>query len=301
MNSQPHLLAAPCPATSANMADSDSALSASTDESPAERAPKHFDAAAAEARWDAFWQGEDIYRHDPARPRAERFVIDTPPPTVSGALHIGHVFSYTQTDITARFQRMGGKDVFYPMGWDDNGLPTERRVQNLYHVRCDPSAAPDPTLTLTPASAADRKGRPKRIARADFIDLCQRVTQEDEQAFLSLWRRLGLSVDWHEQYATIDAHSRKLAQLSFLDLFAKGHVEQREAPTMWDVDFQTAVAQAEVEDRPKQGAFHHIRFGVAGEDADFTIATTRPELLPACVGIAAHPDDARYQPLFGKR
>ena len=158
--------------------------------------PKHFDAPAAEARWDAAWQESGIYSWDPARPRDESFVIDTPPPTASGSLHVGHVFSYTHTDVIARYQRMRGKNIFYPLGWDDNGVPTERRVQNLFHVRCDPTLPRDPDLQLEEASAKIRKGPVRIISRPDFIDLCARVTAEDEKAFVELWHRVGLSVDW---------------------------------------------------------------------------------------------------------
>ena len=150
------------------------------------------------------------------------------------------------------------------------------------------------------ADEAARKQPPRRISRANFIELCLALTAEDEKAFKALWQRLGLSVDWTLEYSTISERSRRIAQSSFLDLLRKGHVYQVEAPTMWDVDFRTAVAQAEVEDRPVKGAFHHLRFGVEG-GGGFVIATTRPELLPACVGVAAHPDDERYRALFGKR
>ena len=263
--------------------------------------PKHFDAPAAEARWDAAWEESGIYRWDPARPRDETFVVDTPPPTVSGELHVGHVFSYTHADVVVRFQRMRGKNIFYPLGWDDNGVPTERRVQNLFHVRCNPALPRDPDLSLETATAKIRKKSPRVISRPDFIDLCERVTREDEKAFLALWRRVGLSVDWTTEYATIDARCRQLAQLSFRDLFQKGHVYQSDAPFMWDVDFQMAVAQAEVEDREMSGAYHDVEFAVEGTDRGFVISTTRPELLPACVGVTAHPDDTRYRDLFGKR
>jgi valyl-tRNA synthetase len=263
--------------------------------------PKHFEAAAAEARWDAEWERRAVYRFDPARPRAETFVVDTPPPTVSGTLHIGHVFSYTHTDVLVRQQRMRGRNVFYPMGWDDNGLPTERRVQNLFHVRCDPQAPHQPGLALAPATAAERKGPPRLVSRPNFIELCERVTAEDEKVFQALFRRVGLSVDWQLLYETIGARARRTSQLSFLDLWEKGHVYNADAPTLWDVDFQTAVAQAEVEERSKAGAFHHIEFGVEGGERAFTIATTRPELLAACVGVTAHPGDARYRDLFGRR
>ena len=262
---------------------------------------KHFDAAEAERRWDAEWEKRGAYRWDPSRPREETFVVDTPPPTVSGSLHIGHIFSYTHTDVVVRFQRMRGRNIFYPMGFDDNGVPTERRVQNYFHVRCDPHATYEPNFEIEPASAKRRKERPRLVSRPNFIELCHRVTQEDEKAFTALWRRVGLSVDWEQEYATIDDRCRHLAQLSFRDLFEKGHVYNTDEPFMWDVEFQTAVSQAEMVDRPQRGAFHQVEFGVEGSDRSFVIVTTRPELLAACVGVTAHPEDARYRDLFGKQ
>jgi valyl-tRNA synthetase len=260
--------------------------------------PRNYDPAAVEARWRSEWERRGIHHWDAGRPRGETFVVDTPPPTVSGSLHVGHVFSYTQADIMVRFNRMRGKNIYYPMGWDDNGLPTERRVQNFFNVRCDPRLPYDPALEVEPA-AGKKEEPPRVISRRNFIELCGRVTAEDEVAFRETWQRLGLSIDWREEYATIDRRSRAIAQRSFLDLYTKGHIYQVESPTMWDTDFRTAVAQAEVEDRPVQGAFHDIEFGVEG-GGGFVISTTRPELLAACVGVTAHPDDARYKPLFGR-
>ncbi len=260
--------------------------------------PKHFESKQAEERWDRVWAADGTHRYDPSRGRSETFVVDTPPPTVSGSLHVGHVFSYTHTDVMARFQRMNGRNIFYPMGWDDNGLPTERRVQNYFNVRCDPALHYVPNFD--PASAAKEKN-PVSISRANFIELCLKLTAEDEEVFKALWRRIGLSVDWAQEYSTIDTRCRKAAQLSFIDLYRKGHIYAVDSPAMWDVDFQTAVAQAEVEDRNTPGHFHDIRFGIEGTDASFVIATTRPELLGACVGVTAHPDDPRYKSYFGKR
>jgi valyl-tRNA synthetase len=260
----------------------------------------HFDSREAEEKWDARWRGSGTFRFDDAA-AAELYVIDTPPPTVSGSLHVGHVFSYTQTDVLARYQRMRGKNVFYPMGWDDNGLPTERRVQNYFHVRCEPGVTYEPGLQLPMADDAVRKAPPRKVSRANFIELCLELTAEDEKAFKALWQRLGLSVDWSLEYSTISEHSRRLAQESFLDLHRKGHVYSVEAPTLWDVDFRTAVAQAEVEDRPQRGAFHKLRFTLETGGDDFVIATTRPELLAACVAVAAHPGDPRYQAFFGRK
>ncbi len=248
-----------------------------------------------EDKWMPRWEADGVYRFDRARPRAEVYAIDTPPPTVSGSLHIGHVLSYTHTDLIARFQRMRGKAVFYPMGWDDNGLPTERRVQNFFGVRCDPS------LPYDPAFAPPRPGKhPIAVSRPNFVELCARLTAEDEKAFEALWKQLGLSVDWSMTYATIDRRAQRVSQLGFLRLFQHGDAYQLEAPTLWDIDFRTAVAQAELEDREQPGAYHRIRFARAGEPgAHVHIETTRPELIPACVALVAHPDDERFKPLFG--
>jgi valyl-tRNA synthetase len=243
----------------------------------------------------ARWEREGTYRFDRTKSRDQIFSIDTPPPTVSGSLHVGHVFSYTHTDIIARYQRMRGKEVFYPMGWDDNGLPTERRVQNYFGVRCDPSLPYVPGFT--PPEKNDKQ--PVSVSRPNFIELCTRLTVEDEKAFEQLWRHLGLSVDWSMTYATIGRDAQFVSQAMFLRLLAKKLAYQVEAPTLWDVDFKTAVAQAELEDREQPGAYHKIHFAKADGSGPITIETTRPELIPACVALVAHPDDARYQPLFG--
>jgi valyl-tRNA synthetase len=251
----------------------------------------------------AAWARDAIYRFDRnvamRRPRSEIFSIDTPPPTASGSLHIGHVFSFTHTDVIARFQRMRGRIVFYPMGWDDNGLPTERRVQNYFHVRCDPTLTgfqePD---EFAMADTARRSGPAVRVSRATFIALCQRLTSQDENSYEELWRRLGLSVDWSLTYHTISPAAQRLSQRAFLRGLAAGDAYTAEAPTAWDVDFQTAVAQAEQEDRETSAAYHRMVFTSAtGED--LAVDTTRPELLPACVALVAHPDDERYRPRFG--
>ncbi len=262
---------------------------------------KHFDAADAEARWDAEWQKSGVYRWDSQRSRDETYVVDTPPPTASGSLHIGHVFSYTQADVMVRFKRMCGMNIFYPMGWDDNGLPTERRVQNYYHVRCDPNTPYEPGLEVEEASAKVRKKPARLVSRPNFIEICYGLINDDEDYFRALFHRLGLSVDWEQEYQTIDDHCRRTAQHSFLDLWQKGLVYTSDAPTMWDVDYQTAVAQAEAEDRSVPGAYHRIEFAVEGGEDSFVIATTRPELLAACVGVTAHPDDERYKKFFGQR
>jgi len=247
-----------------------------------------------ETRWATEWEAKGVYSFDATTPRANVYSIDTPPPTVSGSLHVGHVFSYTHTDLIARYQRMRGKQVFYPIGWDDNGLPTERRVQNYYGVRCDPSLPFDPDFI-----APDEPGKEQvAISRGNFIALCEQLTLEDEKAFEELFRRLGLSIDWAHTYQTIDEHARRASQRAFLRNLARGEAYQAEAPTLWDVTFRTAVAQAELEDRERPGAYHRIGFGRPGNEPVF-IETTRPELLAACVALVAHPDDERYKPLFG--
>ena len=256
-----------------------------------------------EERWGARWEADGTYRFDRSKTREQVYSIDTPPPTASGSLHVGHIFSYTHTDTIARFQRMRGMEVFYPMGWDDNGLPTERRVQNYYNVQCDPSlpyvddfTAPTPVAELT---KAEREQPAQHLSRRNFVELCEQLTTEDEKAFETLWRTLGLSVDWSMTYATIDAHCQKVAQLAFLNNLERGEAYQADAPVLWDVDFRTAVAQAELEDRERPGAYHRIPFPRTDGSGDVFIETTRPELLPACVALVAHPDDERYQPLFG--
>ena len=248
-----------------------------------------------EPTWIERWERDGTYRFDRSKTRGEIYSIDTPPPTVSGSLHVGHVFSYTHTDCVARFQRMRGREVFYPMGWDDNGLPTERRVQNYYGVRCDPSLPYDAGFE----PPAEPPKQPLAISRPNFVSLCEGLVEEDEKAFEELWRRLGLSVDWTQSYTTISPAARRVSQRAFLRNLRRGEAYQAEAPTLWDVDFRTAVAQAELEDRELPGAYHRVSFRRTDDGEPVFIETTRPELIPACVALVAHPDDARYRPLFG--
>jgi valyl-tRNA synthetase len=238
--------------------------------------PKQYDHKEAEKRWQEQWEAKKIYAWKNDQPREETFVIDTPPPTVSGILHMGHIFSYTQADFVARFQRMIGKDVFYPMGFDDNGLPTERLVEKSKKVR-----------------ATD-------MSREDFIKLCMGVSEEARKEFRDLFTSVALSVDWAQEYHTISEHSRRISQESFLDLYNKGHAYRELKPFFWDPVDQTAIAQAEIVDKEMPSFFNDILFGVEGSDEKITIATTRPELIPACVGVFYHPDDKRYQHLKGK-
>ncbi len=265
------------------------------DHSVTSRVPEKPALEGLEPKWQERWENGGTYRFDRTKSRDQIFSIDTPPPTVSGSLHIGHVFSYTHTDVIARFQRMRGREVFYPMGWDDNGLPTERRVQNYYGVRCDPSLPYEPNFQPPP----EPPKQPISISRPNFVELCLKLTKEDEQAFEHLWRYLGLSVDWSMTYATIDRRSQLASQTGFLHLLERGLAYQLQAPTLWDVDFRTAVAQAELEDREREGAYHRLRFDRPDGGA-VEIETTRPEMLPACVALVAHPEDERYKPLFGK-
>ncbi|MGK3648387.1 valine--tRNA ligase [Pseudarthrobacter enclensis] len=244
------------------------------------------------------WLDEGTYRFNPDTTREQVYSIDTPPPTASGSLHVGHMFSFTQTDVQARYMRMTGKNVFYPMGWDDNGLPTERRVQNYYGVRCDP-AIPYNADYRPPAQPAKNQRDFDVVSRQNFIELCEELAVEDEKVFENLFQTLGLSVDWNLTYRTIDDTSRAVSQRAFLANLAAGDAYMAEAPTLWDVTFRTAVAQAELEDREVPGAYYRYPFFTEDGGKVF-IETTRPELLAACAALVANPDDERYQPLFGK-
>ncbi|MFM1986934.1 MAG: hypothetical protein RIS18_1151 [Actinomycetota bacterium] len=248
-----------------------------------------------EDKWGNSWVQNKTFAFDKTASKESVYSIDTPPPTVSGSLHVGHVFSYTHTDLIARYQRMTGKKVFYPIGWDDNGLPTERRVQNYFGVRCEPTLAYDPNF-----QAPNEPGEKQiPISRKNFVELCEKLTLEDEKVFEALFQTLGLSIDWNYTYQTIDKRARTVSQRAFLRNLKRGEAYQAEAPTLWDVTFKTAVAQAELEDRERPGAFHKIAFKKENGESVY-IETTRPELLPSCVALVANPDDDRYKNLFGK-
>ncbi len=248
-----------------------------------------------EVLWTSRWDEEATYQFNRDATRDSVFSIDTPPPTVSGELHIGHVFSYTQGDVVARFWRMRGRDVFYPMGWDDNGLPTERRVENFYGVRCDPTLPYDPHF-VAPEKPANKK---RSISRRNFVELCHFLTAIDEVAFKNLWRHLGISVDWSLEYTTISPEAQAVSQRGFLEMLARDEVYSSVAPTLWDIDYRTAVSQAELEDRERPGTYHRIAFERGDGKGVIEIETTRPEMLASCVALVAHPDDERYQDLFG--
>ncbi len=269
-------------------------------------APDKVGVEGLEEKWGLRWEADGTYHFNRGVDKSQVFSIDTPPPTVSGSLHVGHVFSYTHTDVVARYKRMTGKEVYYPMGWDDNGLPTERRVQNFFGVRCDPTL-PYIENFVPPFEGGDNKSTKAAdqiaISRRNFIELCEKLTTEDEKQFEALWRKLGLSVDWKQTYQTISPAALAVSQKAFLGNLKRGEAYQSMAPTLWDVTFRTAVAQAELEDREQPGAYHRVGFNVdpaLWDGGKIFIETTRPELLPACVALVAHPDDERYQGLFGK-
>ncbi len=284
-----------------------------TTDSPvrATRIPERPSVDGLEEKWARVWREQGTYTFDRegalARGREGIWAIDTPPPTASGSLHIGHVFGYAQADCIARYKRMAGLEVFYPIGWDDNGLPTEKRVQNYYGVRGDATLPYVEGFTPSQNGGEGRStkaGDQQPVSRRNFIELCDVLTVKDEVTFEETFRHLGLSVDWDITYRTIDDRSRAVSQAFFLRNLARGEAYQDEAPGLWDVTFQTAVAQAELEARDYPGAYHRVRFHLPGnaEGADaagVVIETTRPELLPACVALIAHPDDERYAGLFG--
>jgi valyl-tRNA synthetase len=237
--------------------------------------PKRYDPGKSEPELLALWQTSGTY-HFSTEVNGPIYSIDTPPLTVSGRMHLGHSHSYSQTDFIARFWRMIGYNVFYPMGFDDNGLPTDRYVEKRLGITA------------------------KQVGRKAFIEKCMEVSEEAEEDYRAIWQRLGLSVDWRYSYRTIDDLSRRTSQLSFLDLYHKGLAYRREAPTIWCPECQTAVAQAELNDLERESEFVTLAFRLENGNT-FPIATTRPELLPACVAVFVHPNDKRFQELVGKR
>jgi len=247
-----------------------------------------YDPKTREKFWQNHWKENKIFAWKNDLPKAQTFVIDTPPPTVSGVLHMGHVFSYTQADFVARFMRMSGKDVFYPMGFDDNGLPTERLVEKIIDKKAGVFEAEN--------------------GHGSFVKKCREVVDEAEKEFEILFNSIALSVDWEQKYQTISPESQKISQASFVDLYRKGLVEKKFEPVFWDISDRTALAQADLIDKEVEGVMNEIEFSIEGSDEKIIIMTTRPELLPACVAVMVHPEDARYKkfhkqsaitPLFG--
>ena len=237
--------------------------------------PKSYEFLVSEQKWKSHWDSIGVYQWVRDVPRNQTFIVDTPPPTVSGQLHMGHMFSYTQADFVVRYKRMQGMNIFYPMGFDDNGLPTERLVEKQKNVK---------------ASSMDRE---------EFVTLCKEVVVAEEEKFRDLFKSIALSVDWGLEYQTVSERSRTISQMSFLDLVSKNQVYRSEEPMIWDPVDQTALSQADIEDKERESVMNDIVFtSESGEQ--LVIATTRPELLPACVSIFFHPDDPRYQRLSGK-
>jgi valyl-tRNA synthetase len=236
---------------------------------------KRYDPRTSEPKWQRFWEEHGVFRFDAEDTERPLYSVDTPPPTVSGAIHMGHVFSYTQAEAMTRFWRQRGYNVFYPFGFDDNGLPTERFVEKR------------------------RKVRGKDMPRPEFVKLCLEVAHEVEEQFKELWGSLGFSADWSLEYSTIDERSRRISQRSFLDLLHKDLAYRKETPALWCPQCQTAVAQAEQEDHEGETLFTDIVFPLE-DDGELIIATTRPELLPSCVCVFVHPDDERNRHLIGK-
>ncbi|MBS3091031.1 valine--tRNA ligase [Candidatus Pacearchaeota archaeon] len=226
-----------------------------------------------EEKWKKYWEREGIYKFD-TKSKKKIYSIDTPPPTVSGEMHIGHACSYSQQDFIARYKRMSGFNIFYPFGTDDNGLPTERLVEKKKGVKA------------------------KEMQRTEFIKLCMSFLKEELPKFIQDWKNIGISCDFNILYSTIDNNSRKISQWSFLDLYKKGRVYRKDAPSMFCPECRTGVAQVEVQDKEIESTFNNIIFTVGKEK--LTIATTRPELLPACVSIFYHPGDKRYEKYKGK-
>lgn len=242
---------------------------------------KKYDAKTREKFWQNHWKDKKIFSWQDDKPKDQTFVIDTPPPTVSGLLHMGHVFSYCQADFVARFQRMSGKDVFYPMGFDDNGLPTERLVEKVIKKK---------------AGVYEHEN-----GRGSFVNKCREVVETAEEEFEALFNSIALSVDWEQKYQTISPQSQKISQASFVDLYKKNLVEKKFEPVFWDISDRTALAQADLIDKDVEGVMNEIEFGLAGLDEKLVIMTTRPELLPACVAVMIHPEDERYKHLHGKK
>lgn len=235
---------------------------------------KKYNPNEMEKKWQEFWRENGIYDFDPESGE-EVYSIDTPPPTVSGSLHIGHIFSYTQGEIIARFQRMQGKNVFFPFGFDDNGLPTERLVEREKGVQA------------------------RDLPKSEFVNMCLDTTKKYVDEFKGLWQSLGFSADWKLQYETISPMARRISQRSFLELAKSGRAYRKEMPVLWCTNCRTSIAQAELESSELETTFNWIPFMVEGEE--LLVATTRPELLYGCVCLFVHPEDKRYEKYKGKK
>jgi valyl-tRNA synthetase len=237
--------------------------------------PDRYNPKESEKKWQEYWGKNKIYEFDIKDGDKEIYSIDTPPPTVSGKMHIGHAFSYSQQDFIARYKRMAGFNVFYPFGTDDNGLATIKLVQKK------------------------KKANLKTMDRDDAIKICLEYLDEERPKFIQDWKNIGMSCDFNLRYSTIDEHSRKISQRTFLELVKKNLAYRKEAPVIWDTQFQTAIAQAELEDKEMPSFFNDLTFKTE-DNEDLIIATTRPELLGACVAVFVHPDDKKYKKYVGK-
>ena len=229
---------------------------------------------AIEQRCKDLWEKEEIYKFN-SKTRKKIYAVDTPPPTVSGRMHIGHACSYSQQDFIIRYMRMKGYEIFYPFGTDDNGLPTERLVEKSKNIKS------------------------RNFERSEFIKICMGFLKTETPKFVQDWKDIGISCDWTKTYSTIDENSRKISQWSFLDLTKKARTYRKDAPAMWCPECRTGVAQVEIQDKEIDSYFNDILFECNGEK--IKIATTRPELLPACVAVFYHPDDKRYKKYLGKK
>ena len=234
---------------------------------------KHYNGLAVEAQMQKYWEDNQVYAFTPD-PSAPIYSIDTPPPTVSGSLHIGHIFSYTQAEMIARYRRMQGYNVFYPFGFDDNGLPSERLVEKESGIHA------------------------RDLPRSEFCEKCVETTQKYEAEFKALWKSMGFSCDWNLEYSTVSQNSQRLSQKSFIELAQAGRAYIKESPVLWCTECQTSIAQAELESKEVDSCFHYLKFFVG--DRVLEIATTRPELLYGVVCVFVNPDDERYRDIVGK-
>jgi len=238
--------------------------------------PKQYDSKKAEPKWQKYWEKEHIFQFDTSKGNKQPvYSVDTPPPTVSGKMHIGHAFSYAQQDFVVRYKWMQGFNVYCPFGTDDNGLPTDRLVEKLKGVK---------------SSKMDRKA---------YVKLVLKTLEEIRPKYIADWKRIGMCCEWSYYYTTISEHCQKISQKSFIDLYKDGRAYRKDAPTMWCPRCHTAISQVECVDQDFDSYFNDIIFKVDGKDV--VIATTRPELLPACVAVFYHPADKRFKPLFGKK
>lgn len=235
---------------------------------------KKYNAKEKEAKWLNYWQENKIYEFKPDKRKI--YSIDTPPPTVSGSIHIGHIFSYSQTEMIARYKRLRGYNVFYPFGFDDNGLPSERLVEK------------------------EQGKKAAEIGREEFSKLCYDTTDKYEAEFQELFSKMGVSTDWDIHYKTVSSSTIKVSQLSFLDLINKGHCYHKESPALWCNECLTSIAQAELETKTIKTTFNYVKFKTVEDGKEFTIATTRPELLPAIVCVFVNPEDEKHKSLIGK-